>query len=223
MRILITAGPTREPIDAVRFISNRSSGKMGFWLSQAGIAAGHDVTLLMGPAPGLDAQLGELAAVQASSSGGRLRIYRFESSAHLKQLLDAHLRDHDTLIMAAAVSDYRPVEVAEGKLPSDKSAGLTLQLQPTPDLLALAAAQKRAHQRVIAFALEEQAQLEERALAKMRRKGVDAIVANPLGTMEADAVTPVWLTASGLRQAPGRMGKEAFARWLIERVEELAK
>ncbi len=218
MRMLITAGPTREPIDAVRYISNRSSGKIGLHLARAALAANHEVTLLMGPAPAIDDQLQTLAATQPPH---RFHLHRFESSAQLKQLLDAHLRDCDALVMAAAVADYRPVTVAEGKLPSDKTAGMTLHLQPTPDLVALAAAWKRPHQRIIAFALEEQAQLEERALAKMKRKGVDAIVANPLGTMEADAITPLWLTAAGERQAPGRLSKEAFAPWLVARIEAM--
>src|SRR5690606_19807533 len=122
MKLLITAGPTREPIDAVRFISNRSTGKMGLALAQAGAAVGHDVTLLLGPGP---ERRDELAGV---------RTYRFESSAELKQLLEAHFRGCDVLIMAAAVSDYRPVQVSEGKLPSDKQRGIMLHLEPTPDL-----------------------------------------------------------------------------------------
>jgi phosphopantothenoylcysteine decarboxylase/phosphopantothenate--cysteine ligase len=210
MRLLMTAGPTREPIDAVRFISNRSTGKMGLALASAGAAAGHDVTLLLGPGP----EPHDLPPQP-------VRTYRFESSAELKQLLEAHFRDCDALIMAAAVSDYRPENVSEGKLPSDKAAGMVLRLAPTPDLVALMASIKRADQRVVAFALEEAAAMEERALAKMRRKGVDAIVANPLGTMESGAISAVWLTARGEREQPPRMAKTDFARWLIGRVESL--
>ncbi|MEX0654894.1 MAG: phosphopantothenoylcysteine decarboxylase [Phycisphaeraceae bacterium] len=211
MRILITAGPTREPIDAVRFISNRSSGRLGLALAEAALAAGDEVTLLLGP---VDAPP---AVTEAA------RTYRFNSSAELKQLLEAHFRDCQLLIMAAAVADYRPICVHEGKLPreGEGKAKLTLELQPTPDLVALTASGKRANQRVVAFALEQQDQLESRAAAKMKRKGVDAIVANPLGTMESASITPLWLTADGERAAPGRMTKSAFAGWLLERAKAL--
>lgn len=205
MRILITAGPTREPIDAVRFIGNRSSGKMGLALAHAAIEAGHEATLLLGP------------AVEPSQLPAGCRIYRFESSAELKQLLGAHWPDHDVLLMAAAVADYRPATVAPGKIARQDS--LTLRLEATPDLVALAAATKGPSQRVVAFALEDPAHLEARAIQKMRRKGVDAIVANPLATMDSDAITPLWLTAAGAREAPGRMSKADFARWLIGKVE----
>lgn len=209
MRLLITAGPTREPIDAVRFISNRSTGRVGLSLAEAGVAAGHDVTLLLGPGPG------------ESDVPAGCRVYRFESSAELKQLLEAHFRDCDVLVMAAAVSDYRPQIVSEGKLPSDKQAGLVLQLSPTPDLVAMMASMKRAGQQVVAFALEESAGMEAKAREKLRRKGVDAIVANPLGTMEASAISAVWLTAAGEREQPGRMSKAEFGPWLIGKIQTL--
>jgi phosphopantothenoylcysteine decarboxylase/phosphopantothenate--cysteine ligase len=206
MRILITAGPTREPIDLVRFVGNRSSGKMGLALAEASVEAGHETTLLLGP----------VGAAPPPPEG--CRTYRFESTAELKQLLEAHWRDHDVLIMAAAVADYRPIEVHEGKLPRNPDGTLTLVLHPTPDLAALMASSKRAGQSVIAFALEEKENLEARAVQKMRKKAVDAIVANPLGTMESDGITPVWLTADGSREAPGRMSKAEFARWLMRKL-----
>jgi phosphopantothenoylcysteine decarboxylase/phosphopantothenate--cysteine ligase len=208
MRILITAGPTREPIDLVRFIGNRSSGKMGLALAEAAVEAGHETTLLLGP----------VGAEPPPPPPEGCKTYRFESTAELKQLMEAHWRDHDVLIMAAAVADYRPIEVHEGKLPRHPDGSLTLTLHPTPDLVALMASSKRPGQRVIAFALEEKAHLEARAVEKMKRKGVDAIVANPLGTMESDGITPVWLTADGGREAPGRMSKGEFARWLIKKI-----
>ena len=208
MHLLITAGPTWEPIDAVRYVGNRSTGKMGVALAHAAAAAGHEVTLLLGP-----------VGYDVAVDGGR--VHRFGSSAELKQLLEAHFRGCDALVMAAAVADYRPIEVAEGKLPREPGKPLTLTLQPTPDLVALMAALKRPGQVVVAFALEEVATLEQRAAAKMRRKNVDAIVANPLGTMASDGITAVWLTAAGRRVEPGRMSKADFAAWLVKRVEEL--
>ncbi len=212
MRVLITAGPTREPIDAVRFIGNRSSGRMGIALAEAAVQAGHEVTLLLG--------LGATASVPRGLPG-KCAVYRFESSAELKQLLDSHWRDHDVLLMAAAVADYRPGCVAEGKLKREPNQRLTLTLEPTPDLVAIMAASKRPGQRVVAFALEEAAELKDRAAQKLRSKGVDAVVANPLGTMESDSITPLWLTADGKSESPGRMTKIDFARWLIRKLPGL--
>ena len=209
MKILITAGPTREPIDAVRFIGNRSSGKMGLSLARAATAAGHRVTLLLGP------------GVDKRDIPTGCQTYRFESTAELKQLLEAQFGDCDVLLMSAAVADYRPGTVAEGKLPRDENGRITLVLEPTPDLVRIAASQKRTDQRVIAFALEELEHLESRAAAKMKKKGVDAIIANPLGTMESDSITPTWLTADGKRETPGRMRKDDFAVWVIQRVEAM--
>ena len=201
MRILITAGPTREPIDSVRYLSNRSSGKMGLSIAQAGIEAGHDVTLLLGP----------IADVELDP---KITVHRFESCANLEQLLGRYWPDHDLLIMAAAVADYRPAKIEQGKLP--RGDAMTLALEPTPDLVQQAAANKQPHQHVVAFALEEPAVLIQRATAKMKRKGVDAMVANPLQTMDASDITATWMSASGDVIKLPEMGKMDFARRLIE-------
>ena len=209
MKLLITAGPTREPIDDVRFISNRSSGRMGLALADAAVEAGHEVTLLLGP------------VMILTSAADRYQVHRFETCAELEALLGEHFPGQDALVMAAAVADYRPASRSSGKMP--RAEGLELRLEPTPDLVAQVAAGKRPEQRVVAFALELEDQLEDRALAKMRRKGVDAIVANPLATMDATTIHPVWMTASGAVQRPGGMEKPRFASWLVERVEELTR
>lgn len=210
MRILITAGPTREPIDAVRFISNRSSGQMGIALADAAIEAGHHVTLLLGP------------VLMPCSLHERCEVVRFHSSQDLERLLAEHFPECDLLVMAAAVADYRPFEVMQGKLPRDRKGGgeMLLRLEPTPDLVAGAAATKRAGQKVVAFALEEPAALQARAAEKMRRKGVDAIVANPLVTMESSQIAPMLLHADGRREVPPHvpLSKPDFARWLIGRL-----
>lgn len=208
LKLLITAGPTREPIDAVRFVGNRSSGRLGIALAQAGCEAGHDVTLLLGPGP----------EDQPLRSQG-VRVYRFESSAELKQLLEAHFHDCQVLIMAAAVADYRPMQVHEGKLPRQADGSLTITLSPTPDLVALMAQRKRADQRVIAFALEQPEQLEARAKQKMQRKHVDAIVANPLGTMDASGITAKLMRCDGQVLDPGRLSKSQFGRWLMDQLD----
>jgi len=201
MRILITGGPTREPIDEVRFISNRSSGRLAVAVAAAAAEAGHEATLLLGPS---------CAAPPAA-----VRTERFDTTAQLESLVHARFDACDVLIMACAVADYRPVEIAAGKLPRDARDRLTLALRPTPDLVAALAGRRRPDQRLVAFALEEPGTLETRAAEKLKRKGVDAIVANPLTTMDSDRIEPIVLTADGNRHAPGPMSKRDFAAWLI--------
>lgn len=206
MRTLITAGPTRESIDAVRFISNRSSGKMGLALAAAAVEAGHEVTLLLGPGP------------DDGQAPDRCRLERFESVLDLQRLLAEHWPGHDLLIMAAAVADYRPVEVFDGKLARVPDQPLTLELEPTPDLVAEAASSRRSDQRIVAFALEEASTLQDRAMRKLHRKRVDAVVANDLATLEADTGAAVWITADGVTPSPGRTSKLDLARWVLEMV-----
>lgn len=202
-RILVTAGPTHEPIDQVRYLANRSSGALGAAIADAAAEAGCRVTLLLGP-----------CAAQAQRA--EVRVVRFETTADLERLLDEHFPSCDVLVMAAAVADYRPTpgSARSGKLErTDK--GLVLELESTPDLVKRCAAGKCADQRVIAFALEEPAQLAQRAQAKMRRKGVDAIVANPLQTMGDPGITATVYTATGQALSPGNMPKRDFAAWLV--------
>ncbi|MGB1125007.1 MAG: phosphopantothenoylcysteine decarboxylase [Phycisphaeraceae bacterium] len=204
MRILITAGPTREPIDDVRFISNRSSGQMGFALAEAACSAGHEVTLLLGP------------VLLPPSVADRVEVVRFNTTADLEALLAEHFPKCDVLIKAAAVADYRPANLIRGKTP--RGEGLKIELEPTPDLVAGCAKVKRDDQTIIAFALEDPAVLETRAVEKMQRKKVDAILANPLQTMDARDIEPILFYADGRRDAPGRMAKTELAGWLIEQI-----
>ncbi|MFW6059362.1 MAG: phosphopantothenoylcysteine decarboxylase [Phycisphaeraceae bacterium] len=207
LRLLITAGPTREPIDEVRFISNRSSGQMGLALAEAAHGAGHDVTLLLGP---------DIAPPRAANG---LRVHRFGSTADLEALLAEHFPHCDVLVMAAAVADYRPAQREAGK--RARGERWTIELEPTPDLVAAIARKKRADQKIVAFALESPQTLTERATEKLRRKGADAIVANPLVTMESAQIEPTWITVAGQCEAPGVMSKAAFAQWLLSRLGEL--
>lgn len=219
MKVLVTAGPTREPIDAVRYLGNRSSGRMGIAIAQAAAAAGHDVTLLLGP---VSAALPESASQETSEVSQRLTIQRFETAAELQSLLTNTFKDHDLLIMAAAVADYRPVVASNGKLKRTGEA-MRIDLEPVPDLVASIASTKRDDQRIIAFALEEPANVESRGLEKMRRKNVDAIVANPLRTMNAQTIEPIYLTATGERLQPDSSDKTDFAAWLIHHATDLFK
>ncbi len=214
LHILITAGPSQEPIDAVRFIGNRSSGRMGVAIAAAALEAGHRVTLLLGP-----------VAVTPPPNATTIP---FRTAADLEALLREHAPRADLLIMAAAVADYRPVaadaeDLRQRKI--ERAAELTLRLEPVPDLLAAVAASARPEQRIIGFALEEAARLEERARAKLLRKRVHAVVANPLATMDAMGVEGQLLLADGtVRRPPGwpkPIGKDEFARWLVREARGL--
>lgn len=208
--ILVTAGPTWEPIDSVRFIGNRSSGRMGVSIALAAREAGHDVILALGP-----------VTITPPESGPRLRIERFRSTADLQALLERLWpAEANTLIMAAAVADYRPTKGGgEGKIRREEG-GLTLHLEPTPDLVAGCVARRRPGQVIVGFALEPAGGLIDVATAKLRRKGLDAIVANPLETMDAEDVTGTLIRADGQCDSPDNpLDKMAFARWLVATLE----
>lgn len=165
LRVLITAGPTHEPIDAVRFIGNRSSGKMGVALAQAFIDQGAQVSLLLGP-------------VTVFPPVGCKEVVRFETASDLAQAVADRWAHMDVGIAAAAVADVRPVAPATHKL---HRADLppAIALEPTPDVLAYMGQHKAGHQKLIGFALETD---EGRASAasKLERKNLDGIVLNTL-------------------------------------------
>ena len=204
-RLLITAGPTHEPIDAVRYLANRSSGRLGIALAEEAGARGHDVTLLLGP-------------THLEPTHTRVSTHRFQTTADLRTLLGAHFPACDVLIMAAAVADYRPSPPPDGPPTKLRRTGddLTLTLEPTPDLLAELADRKRPDQLTIGFALEPEERLEASARDKLARKGLDAIVANPLETMDAPTIGATVLTASGARHHCAEIDKREFAPWLLD-------
>ena len=209
--LLITAGPTHEPIDAVRYLGNRSSGRLGVALADEACRRGAAVTLLLGPTHLAPAEPG-------------VRTLRFRTVADLERLLMEHFPSCGTLIQAAAVADYRPAAGAAGaheKLRRE-NRGLRLDLEPTPDLLAWCSSVRRPGQRLIGFALEPADRLRESALNKLRRKGADAVVANTLQTMESPTIeAEVFLRAGGSWRTDGAMPKEAFAAWLLDRLATL--
>ncbi len=227
-RVLITAGPTHEPLDSVRFIGNRSSGRMGIALADAAIKQGCEVTLLIGPhtVPIPDS----LCALPES----QLRIERFRSTDDLQLLLtDLWPNEADILIMAAAVSDFRlpknhkVTQNTDGKI-KRSAEGLTLHLEKTPDLVAGCAAGKEVGQMVIAFALEPAQSLYDAAYAKLKRKNVNGIVANPLETMDSSTVSGTLIWANGDSESPGdrdeiALHKSDFTNWLIERILDRSK
>ncbi len=169
MRFLITAGGTREYIDPVRFISNASSGRMGYALARAALKAGHEVTLITAPT--------------ALKPPARARIARVESAAQMLQAVKEFFPECDCLIMAAAVADYTPAHPSRTKI-KKRAARLTIDLKPTRDILKWAAAHKAGSratghgpQIVVGFALEDK-DLLANAERKMREKNLDMIVAN---------------------------------------------
>lgn len=223
--VLVTAGPTYEPIDAVRSIANRSSGRLGLALAKAAKARGCRTTLLMGPV-GLateyliNTQTGPANADPEQVPDSLDRVLRFRSSRDLETLLLEEAPTCDVLIMAAAVADFRPSQIHAGKLARTGEA-LTITLEPVPDLLAKTTPTLRAGSVAIGFALEEDAGDPlvggARALAKMARKGCRAIVLNPLATMDSGDIDATILFADGSPPlAPGPLSKAEFASRLID-------
>ncbi len=205
-RVLISAGPTHEPIDAVRYIANRSSGRTGLAFAAAAIRRRLPTTLLLGPT--------HLHPPQ----GSHLRTIRFQTTADLQDLLTARWPEHDLLIMAAAVADYRPAGPAEtGKL--HRGAGpLSLALEPTPDLLAGLSAITRPGQTRIGFALGPADGLLEGARKKLADKDLDAIIANPLETIGAEQITATLVLRDGkVLTPPAAITKDDFADWVFDR------
>jgi phosphopantothenoylcysteine decarboxylase / phosphopantothenate---cysteine ligase len=173
MQFLITAGGTREYIDPVRFISNASSGKMGYALARAALKAGHEVTLITAPTA-----LKPLAGVE---------VIRVGSAAEMFSAVKEHFAGCDCLIMAAAVSDYTPAHPSKAKL-KKQTARLTLELKPTSDILKWAGRQKKPGQTLVGFALEDR-DLRANAERKMREKNLDMIVANGPDAIGAQRTT----------------------------------
>ena len=204
MRTLITAGPTYEPIDPVRFIGNRSSGQMGAALASAATRAGHDVTLLLGP-------------VTAPMPADVRRIDVFSS----REMHGAVLREfpqHDLLIMAAAVADFRPKAINEHKV--ERGGTLTIELESTEDILAAAGRIKRTDQRTIGFSLVKRGDI-DRSREKLRRKNADLIVYNPLDTMSSATIESILLYPDGRAEELPTRPKAEFASILLERAAAL--
>jgi|TARA_R110000782_G_scaffold20675_19_gene55950 phosphopantothenoylcysteine decarboxylase/phosphopantothenate--cysteine ligase len=217
LHLLITAGPTHEPIDAVRYIGNRSSGRLGSALADEAVRRGWRVTLLLGPA----AILPERPEVD---------VVRFQSTADLEACLDEHLGACDALVMAAAVADYRPAqdEVDRGAKRRRTGEGLTLRLVATPDLLARCSANARPDQLLVGFALEPEDTMMDSARSKLARKGIDLVVANPLETMDSSTVRAVLIgnPERGVdvqQSTDGRITKADFAGWLLDQITPLVR
>lgn len=163
-QVLITAGPTHEPIDPVRFIGNHSSGKMGIAIAEAANELGAKVTLICGP-----------SSVKSSLNIRRIDV---QSAQNMFDAVMNELNAADVIVCSAAVADYRPKVVANQKI-KKRDAKLTIELEPTPDILATVGKRKRTNQLLVGFALETENALENAKL-KLKKKNCDLIVLNSL-------------------------------------------
>jgi phosphopantothenoylcysteine decarboxylase / phosphopantothenate---cysteine ligase len=197
-KLLITAGPNREPLDPVRYLSNRSSGKMGYALARAGVRRGAEVTLVSGPT--------------ALEHPAGTRVIAVTTAAEMR---DAVLREfaHCTgIVMAAAVTDYRPVTVAERKIKRGK-ATVELRLEPNPDILNELGRQKDG-KFLIGFAAETE-ELTVNAEKKLREKNLDMIVANNVAEagsgFDGDTNIATILDRTGAKRSLPLMSKDELA------------
>ncbi|MBM68898.1 MAG: bifunctional phosphopantothenoylcysteine decarboxylase/phosphopantothenate--cysteine ligase CoaBC [Haliea sp.] len=205
-RVMITAGPTREALDPVRYLSNHSSGKMGYALARAAVDAGAQVTLVSGP-------------VQLPTPDHVTRV-DVVSAADMLEACMARVDDCDLFIACAAVADYRPVRVAAQKIKKD-AAGITLELERNADILATVSAHAQAPF-TVGFAAETQ-EVERYARDKLERKHLDMIVANDVSdtaigfNSDHNAVTVLWQSGS---QALAQASKASIARELISLIAQ---
>jgi len=220
LKVLVTAGGTREPIDSVRFIGNSSSGRMGFALAQAARARGAEVTLLAA-----NVALAEPLGVTRQD---------LATAAELQEACEREFPACDVLLMAAAVADFRPREQADGKIKKAGRSSLELELEPTADVLAGLARHRRGGQTLVGFAAEHGERAIELARKKLEQKGLDAVVVNDISRrdigFEVDANEVTILTdrrsASGGAQAEhvqhvARAAKTEVAEAILDAVERL--
>ena len=172
IHFLITAGGTREYIDPVRFISNASSGKMGFELAHSALQSGHKATLIT-------------TVPQFKIHNSKLRIIGVISAADMFKAVKKHFKKCDCLIMAAAVSDYTPIKISKTKIKKENKK-LIIKLKPTTDILKWAGKNKKLGQIVVGFALEDK-NLRKNAEKKLKNKNLDMIIANRPSAISADS------------------------------------
>jgi phosphopantothenoylcysteine decarboxylase/phosphopantothenate--cysteine ligase len=208
LRVLVTAGGTREPIDSVRFIGNRSSGRMGVALAARAAARGAEVTLI--------------AANVAIAPPPSVRTIAVRSAAEMKDACEQEFPSSDVLLMAAAVADFRPAVPVERKLKKDAGVPAAIQLERTEDILSALAGTRRPDQVVVGFAAEHGEGAVSYGRAKLEAKALDAVVVNDISRadigFDADANEVVIVTAGGERQV-SRAGKDQVADAVLDEVE----
>jgi phosphopantothenoylcysteine decarboxylase / phosphopantothenate---cysteine ligase len=210
VQVLVTAGGTREAIDPVRFVGNRSSGKMGYALAEAASARGAAVTLV--------------TTIGRPAPDTRIEVVQVESAAEMADAVLARYAECGVVVMAAAVADFRPKAVADDKL--KKRDGVPeLVLEPTPDILTMLG-ERKSHQVLVGFAAET-SHLAERAAEKLAAKRVDLLVANDVSAADAgfevDTNRAILLTSSGSAEETPLLTKVALANIVLDRVVEQLK
>jgi len=202
-RVLISSGPTAEPLDPVRVITNRSSGKMGAALAQAALDLGARVTVVAGP--------------QAAPLPDQAHVVNVATAVEMQAALAAEFDDCDACIMAAAVGDFRAAAVAAGKIPRVAAGETTLRLVPNPDILKSLTSRKE-KQFVVGFSLESDGNV-SRAQKKMADKRCDLMVLNTVAdALGGDDTSIVILGKSGEPETFGPASKAAAARHLLSRI-----
>ena len=211
LKVMVTAGATRERLDPVRFLTNDSSGKMGFALAEAARDRGAEVTLVKG-------------STSVPPPEG-VRILDVESTEDLLETVTAEAKSQDVIIQAAAPADYRPAEVSPVKIKKKRGEEFLLRMVETPDVAKAVAAGKRPGQTLVGFAAETD-HLRENARAKLERKGLDLIVANdvtlPGAGFGTDTNIAALITAEKVEERP-LQSKRALAEDILDRVIALRK
>ena len=204
MHLLITAGGTREYIDPVRFITNASSGKMGYALACAAQKAGHKVTLI------------STSDLQPPIGADFIGV---DSAAEMFEAVKKHFSRCDCLIMAAAVADYTPVKKTKTKIKKTNKS-LTIKLKPTADILKWAGKHKKKNQVIVGFALEDRA-IRSRAEKKLKEKNLDMIIANTPAAIGSDKSSVQIRTTGGKWQKIPQASKMAIAIRVIAAIEKI--
>jgi phosphopantothenoylcysteine decarboxylase / phosphopantothenate---cysteine ligase len=204
VRFLITAGPTREPIDPVRYISNRSSGKMGYAIAEAALAEAHEIMLISGPVNLEPPRNAKLISVS--------------SSDEMFEAVHRHAGECDVCVLCAAVADYKPVNVSPTKI-KKRGAKFSLELIPTRDILDSLGHKQDRQFLLVGFAAETD-HVEENAAKKLRAKNCDIIIANDISGadsgMESDANEVIILFRNGEKKKISRASKKIIARELVK-------
>jgi phosphopantothenoylcysteine decarboxylase/phosphopantothenate--cysteine ligase len=208
-RVLVSAGGTREPLDAVRYVGNRSSGRMGVALAGEARRRGADVTLL--------------AANLAVPPPAGVELVETPTAADLEREALGRAEEADVVVMAAAVADYRPAEALAAKRPKD-TAAWTLELEPTTDVLSALGERRRDGQLLVGFAAETGVGGVERAREKLSRKGADLFVLNDVSRTDIGFDTyenEVMLLGQGVERMVAKAPKEEIAAAILDEVEAL--
>lgn len=210
LRVLVTAGGTREPLDSVRFLGNSSSGRMGLALAEVAHGRGAEVTLV--------------AANVAIEPPAGVTVRRVSTAAELEQACEAEFPTCDVLLMAAAVADFRPATQVDGKIKKGGRDRLTIELEPTSDVLCGLSSRRKPGQTLIAFAAEHGPSALEHARVKLSAKQVDAVVFNDISRSDIgfeSAVNEVTIITSGGDEQVSRARKESVAATILDAVDRL--